>query len=116
MKRRKNMNWKFWEKENADGTQKLSGPKEMIQHIGGHLVTALNKDPNWVWKLKICFRPNAGGNGFQDFRIFDPGQASMVKVTVKNFSTLDDHCDLILYEGTFNKKTKELKIKEKGKA
>lgn len=110
------MNWKFWEKNNADGTPKLSGPKDLTPQIGFQLVTILKKDPDWVWKLKVCFRPNAAGNGLEDVRIFDPRQVSMAKVVVKNFSTLDDHRDLILYDGTFNKKTKEVKIQERGKA
>ena len=110
------MNWKFWEKENADGAPKLSGPKDLPPQIGFQLVTILKKDPDWVWKLKVCFRPNAGGHGLEDVRVFDPRQVSMAKLAVKNYSTFDDHRDLILYEGTFNKKTKEVNIKETGKA
>ncbi len=106
------MNWKFWEKK-EDGTVKLQGPKDLPPQIGFQLVTALKKDPDWVWRLKVCFR--AGGNGTQDVRVFDPRQASMAKIAVKDFSTLDDRRDLILYEGTFNKKTKEVQIRETGK-
>jgi len=109
------MNWKFWEK-NEDGAAKLPGPKDLPPQIGFQLVTVLKKDPDWVWKLKVCFRPGAQGNGLQDVRVFDPRQAMMAKVVVKDFSTLDDRRDLILYEGTFNKKTKEVQIKETGKA
>ena len=109
------MNWKFWEK-NENGASKLPGPKELPPQIGFQLVTVLNKDPDWVWKLKVCFRPGAQGNGLQDVRVFDPRQVAAAKVVVKDFSTLDDRRDLILYEGTFNKKTKEVQIKETGKA
>lgn len=109
------MNWKFWEKNNADGTSKLPGPKDILPQIGMQLVTVLKKDPDWVWKLKVCFRPNAGGNGLEDLRVFDPRQASMAKLSVRDFSTLDEHRDLILFDGTFNKKTKEVKIREAGK-
>ncbi|HOG17029.1 MAG TPA: hypothetical protein PLB96_06765 [Syntrophales bacterium] len=35
----------------------------------------------------------------------------MAKFAVKNYSSLDDRRDLILYEGTFNKKTKQLTIR-----
>ena len=48
----------------------------------------------------------------QDVRVFDPRQAMMAKVAVKDFSSLDDRRELILYEGTFNRKTKEVQIRE----
>jgi len=106
------MNWKFWERTNADGTPKLSGPKDLTPQIGMQLVTVLKKDPDWVWKLKVCFRSHAGGNdGDRELRVFDPRQAAMAKFAVKNYSSLDDRRDLILYEGTFNKKTKQLTIR-----
>lgn len=109
------MSWKFWEKKD-DGTVKLPGPKDIPPQIGFYLVTSLKKDPDVVWKLKVLYRPSAGGNGLQDIRVFDSRQASMSKITVKDFTSLDDHRDLILYEGTFNKKTKEVRIGEVGKA
>jgi len=109
--RTEEMNWKFWEKSEG-GAAKLQGPKDLPPQIGFQLVTVLKKDPDWVWKLKVCYRPAAGGDGMQDVRVFDPRQAMMAKVAVKDFSSLDDRRELILYEGTFNRKTKEVQIRE----
>ena len=40
----------------------------------------------------------------------------MKNVTVKDYNSLDEHPDLILYEGWFDKKSMKVQIKEKERA
>jgi len=105
------MSWKFWEKKEG-GAEKLPGPKDLPPQIGFKLVTVMNKDPEQVWKLKVLFKAGGNGNGLKNIRIFDPRDAAMAKVAVRDFLSLDDHRELILYEGTINNKTKEVQITE----
>lgn len=48
-----------------------------------------------------------------DFRVFDKAQAVAKKVTIKDYSSLDEHPDLIVYEGWFDKKAMKVQMEEK---
>ena len=103
------MNWKFW-KHSASNNQivetttvKLPRPKEMPQQIGRFLVTHEKADPDIVWNLKCVVRPIADRKGWFDFRVFSPSAAGRAQVDVKNFASLDDHPELVLYKGRYNK-------------
>jgi hypothetical protein len=103
------MNWKFWQKEkpgeNSSGAKeaKLEKPKELPQRVGMHLVTKLKEDPDWVWSLKAALRPKSGEKHTFDIRIFDPHQAAQKGLTIMDYNSLDDHPDLFLFVGSFNK-------------
>ena len=108
------MNWKFWQKNgSANDGQGLSRPKDLPEAVGRHLVVDLNLDPDWVWTLKAALRPRAGEQMVKDIRIFNPARAVADNVTVRNYTSLDAHPDLILYEGWFHSKTHKMQITEK---
>lgn len=116
------MSWKFWEKkadaEASTGTKaaKLPRPKELPFPVGKHLVVALGHDPDWVWGLKAVVRPReGGGKDAFDVRVFSDNDAVMKKVTVKNYHSLDDQGDLILFDGWFDKKTMEVHLEPKSR-
>jgi len=112
------MNWKFWQKEqpsaNSPGTNevKLAKPRELPDRLGMHLVTKLKEDPDWVWNLKCAMRPKADEKHAFEVRIFSPADAARQGVPIKNFKSLDDHPDMILFFGWFNKDTGVVKIEK----
>ena len=94
----------FWKrKETKEGEVKLPGPQRIPDLAGRHMVTEENKDPDLVWNLKGVVRP-AGKEAFY-CRVFDEAQAARAGVRVKDWTSLDDHPELTLWEGYFDKKT-----------
>jgi hypothetical protein len=92
----------FWKREKTkEGEVKLPGPKEIPELAGRYMVVQEKKDPDWVWKLKGVVRP-AGKKAFY-CRVFDEAQVVQAGVKVKDWTSLDDHPDLILWEGHFDK-------------
>jgi hypothetical protein len=99
------MFWKFWEHEkNKEGEVRLPGPKGIPFVVGRHLVVEEQKNPNFVWKLKGVVRPTKKKNAFY-CRVFDEAEAAQAGVKVKDWNSLDEHLDLILWEGYFDKET-----------
>jgi phosphoribulokinase len=43
-------------------------------------------------------RRRTGGKHRFDFRVFDEAQVAQKKVTIKDWTTFDEHSDLMLYE------------------
>jgi len=111
------MSWKFWEKKPETGGQteahkeKLPKPTDMSPHVGQFLVVNLGKNPDWVWKLKTVARPQAE-KGRYDVRVFSDGTAGEKGVRVKDYTSLDGHPELILFEGWFDKKTNTVHLQE----
>ena len=92
----------FWKRGKAkEGESQLPGPKGMPPLVGRHLVLEDKKDPNWVWNLKGVVHPTEEKKVFY-CRVFSEAQAAQAGVKVKNWSSLDDHSALILWEGSFN--------------
>ncbi len=95
----------FWKrKETKEGEQKLPGPKRIPDVAGKYLVVDEKKDPDWVWTLNAVILPTQKKKAFY-CRVFDGGQAIRAGVKVKDWTSLDDHPDLILWEGYFDMET-----------
>jgi len=109
----------FWKKKPVTEGQakakveKLPEPKEIPELVGRHLVTQMNKDPDWVWKLKSVVRKRPEDKGAFDVRVFDETLAAQKAVKVEDWTTLDEHPDLILFEGWFDKNSMKSELKEK---
>jgi hypothetical protein len=102
----------FWKKK-ENGQEKLPSPKGIPEAVGRYLVVSMGQDPNWVWNLKSVLRPRPGEKDLFDFRVFDGNNIGRQNFSVKNYDTLTDHPELILYEGTFSKKTFEVSLRER---
>jgi hypothetical protein len=98
---------------NTSTAEKLSMPKDLHSQIGRHLVVNLKKSPDWVWSLKMVERIKPESKNISDIRIFDPAKVRDANLRVNNFYSLEDHPELILFEGWRNKKSEEFKIEEK---
>jgi hypothetical protein len=100
------MNWKFWKKNGGGDAAKpikRSKPKELPQAVGRKLIVDLQIDPDEAWSLRYVGRPSEGKTGIQDFRLYDPAKAARAGLLVKDWHSLDDHPDSILYEGQYDK-------------
>ena len=99
----------FWKsKETKEGEAKLPGPKGIPNLVGMGLVVQEKKDPDWVWQLKGVVRPAEKKKAFY-CRVFSETQVEQAGVKVKNWSSLDDHSDLILWEGFFDEETNNVR-------
>lgn len=106
------MNWKFWQKNTPTGTQtlKLPRPKDLPSGVGRHLVVNLEYDPDWVWSLKCVSKPILGRKNSFDFRVFDTDAALAKGLVVQDYLSLNDHLDLILFDGWYNNSSWEVAV------
>jgi len=109
----------FWKKKPATEelskpkVEKLPGPKDVPELVGRYLIVDLGQNPDWVWKLKGVVRRRLEGKDAFDFRVFDEAQVAAKKVKVKDYNSLNEYPDLILYQGWFDKKSMKVQIEEK---
>ncbi|MFO7715409.1 hypothetical protein [Desulfosarcina sp.] len=109
------MNWKFWKKEGqaasvpANGS-KLAKPKELPESVGRKMVTGMKLDPDLVWSLRYVSRPMEARKNTSEFRIFNPETVHQKGIVVKNFTSLDDLPDLVLYSGFYDKSASSVEI------
>jgi hypothetical protein len=103
---RANMFWKFWTKKPSNEPPKppkLPRPKDLPDPVGREMVVRLGKNPDWVWHLKCVLRPRPEGKKCYDFRVFSQQDAAENRINVKNYLTLDEHPELILFQGWYDK-------------
>jgi hypothetical protein len=96
------MKWTFWKKGQPLTTAragKLPKPKELPNAVGRKLVVGLQMDPDEAWSLRYVSRPSKNQPDMREFRLFDPAASAQAGLRVKDWHSLDDHSDLILYEG-----------------
>ena len=102
----------FWSrKKTEEGEVQLPGPKGLHQLVGSFLVVEEKQDPDRVWNLKGVVRPAGKEKAFY-CRVFSEAQAAQAGVKVKNWSSLDDHSALILWEGYFDQKTNTVRCEK----
>jgi hypothetical protein len=104
----------FWGKKSAKEEGKLSEPKEIPGPVQTYLVAERKMDPDLVKLLKAVQRKSATGATF-NIRVFDNSEAIAKKVQVKDYTSLDECPDLIIYEGWFDEGAKQVKLEEKKK-
>lgn len=95
----------FWKRKSANGQQpinKLPGHEGIPEQVGRHMVIQMRQDPDWVWKLRGVCRPTDKKRVFY-CRIFDEGQTRQAGLKVKDWTSLEERPDLILWEGYFDK-------------
>jgi hypothetical protein len=110
------MFWKKKKEETATPTvakaEKLPEPQKIPEMVGRYLIDNLKMDIVWVLDLKAVIRQRAGGKPGFDIRVYDALEMSEKKVQVKDYTSLDGRPDLILYEGWFDRQTKQLELKD----
>jgi len=91
--------------------EELLRPGEIPELVGEYLVSEMKMDPDLVHLLMSVTRKSSRGGGAVDIRIYDEPETLIKKVTVENYNTLDDHPELILYEGWFDEESKKVEGK-----
>ncbi len=107
----------FWKKKQAEvlkpKVEKLPGPQNLPMPVGRDIVVQLHKDSNWTWSLKAVVRKNPTGRKMFDVRVFSERTAAEKKVKVRDYTSLDEHPELILFEGWFDEASSEAHIVER---
>ena len=104
----------FWGKKSTKEEGKLSGPKEIPGPVRNYLIAERKMDPDLLKLLKAVDRKSTTGAAF-NIRVFDDSEAIAKKVQVKDYTSLDECPDLIIYEGWFDEGAKQVKLEEKKK-
>ena len=107
------MGWKFWQKaddHSAPKVKKLPKPKDLPQEVGRFMVVDMKLDPDYVWELKCVTRPRDGNKAEFDVRVFDETRAVANGATVRDYNSLDEHPDQILFHGWYDKDIHVAKI------
>lgn len=95
--------------------EKLGGPKPISPVVEKYITTEYKMDPDLAKLLKTVTRRSSTEAAGLNIRLFDESEAIAKKVQVKNYTSLDEHPDLIIYEGWFDEKSKRVKLEEKKK-
>ncbi|MDH5770761.1 MAG: hypothetical protein OEZ25_05695, partial [Candidatus Bathyarchaeota archaeon] len=114
----------FWKKEPVTEGQakaqkpkveKLAGPKQIPAVVGKYLIAEFKIDPDLVGIFKAVLRKSPKAKRAFDCRIFDESEAEASEVQIKDYTSLDKHRDLVLYEGWFDEESKRVELQEKKK-
>jgi len=89
----------FWRKSKTG----LPGPESLPNPVGREIVVEFGGNPDEIWYLKAVRRPKEGEKDIFEVRVFSAAQAASKNVVVKDYNSLSEHPELILYEGWFNK-------------
>ena len=94
-----------------------AGPSELSAFLSRMISHEIAKHPSvntdhWV-KHMVVERPRAEDTDVIDFRIFDKWETDQAKLDIIDYSSLDAHPQLILYEGWYNKKAKKSEVRYK---
>ncbi len=103
-----------WGKKSAKDEGKLSRPKEIPGPVQTYLVAERKMNPDLVKLLKAVEHKSTTG-ATSNIRVFDDSEAIARKVEVKDYTSLDECPDLIIYEGWFDEGEKQVKLEEKKK-
>ena len=106
----------FWGKESVKEEakkEKLPGPQAIPGLVQKHLVAERQMDPVFVRLLKAVVLKSATQETGLNIRVFDDTEALGKKVEVKDYTSLDEHPDLIIYDGWFDEGSKQVKLEEK---
>ena len=88
----------------------LPPPHKIPEPLARHLIVTMNQDPDWVWGLSSALRPWPEDKDRMDFRVFDGKKAASREIVVKDYDSLSEHRDMILFEGIFDKWTYEVSV------
>jgi hypothetical protein len=95
--------------------EKLSGPRPIPGLVEKHIIAEYKMAPELAHILKAVVRTSPTEEGVFNIRVFDESEALAKKIQVKNYTSLDEHPDLIIYEGRFDERSKRVELEEKKK-
>lgn len=93
--------------------EKLPKPKEITGLVAKCLTEQKKIEADIVPVFKMVIRKSEKGKKAFACWIYDDSEAQGMKVQVKDCTTLDEHPDLILYQGWYDEETKKVELEEK---
>jgi len=103
------------EKPPQPKVEKLPGPKPILGLVVKHLIAEYKMEPDLAQILKAVVRRSPKAGKAFDCRIFDEAEAEAREMQIKDYTSLDGHPELILYEGWFDEQSKGVELEEKKK-
>ena len=79
------------------------------------MVVKLGYDPDWIWSLKIVVIEKENKKDCFDFRVFDTATAHAKGVKVQNYSSLEGHPDMVLFDGWHDKNSRQVAVNDQYK-
>ncbi len=110
------MGWKFWQRNHIASatsggkTQRLSKPGDLPLEVGRYLVVDQGLDPDWVWSLKCVKKPRVDSKNTFDIRIFNSITTAQHDVKVRDYTSLDNHMDLVIFAGWYDRQTRNVQL------
>ena len=98
----------FWKRKEGEVNP---APRKLPGLVSRYLIENQKKKADWVNNLSAVIRPN--GENALAIRIFDPTEAMIKEVEVKDYATLDAHPELIFYEGKYSEQLKTVELQQK---
>ena len=104
----------FWnKKKKAIGSRPTKLDKTLYRIIGSEWDKIPQSDSDHWVKYMAIMRPQKEDGEVYDVRIFDEWSAQQNQIRVINYMSLDMHPELVLFEGWFDRKSKNGDIKYK---
>jgi hypothetical protein len=97
-------------------TEKLPGPRGIPDFVGKYLTAERKMDPNLVPIYKMLVRKRPQTERTFDCRVFDMAEAEASNTLIKDYTSLDKHQELIIYEGWFDEASKRVDLETKREA
>lgn len=110
------MGWKFWQKNETAApssggkVKRLEKPRDLPQEVGRYLVVEQGLDPDWVWGLKCVRKSRENSKSAFDIRIFSSSTLAQHSVKIKDYASLDNHMDSLLFVGWYDKNTQRVQL------
>jgi hypothetical protein len=98
----------FWKKKD-EGAEK--GPQNVPGIVQQYLINDKQVDPDFAPLLKAVVHRD--GEAGHLIRLYDESDAAARKVMVQNYSGLNQHPEVVVYEGTFDEASKKVELTEK---
>jgi hypothetical protein len=102
----------FWKKKSEEGL--IEGPPKIVPNVvQQYLIKERKVDPEYAPLFKSVWRKD--GSSGNKIRIFDESDAAARKVIVKSYSDLNQHPELVIWEGSYDESAKKVELEEKNK-
>ena len=93
--------------------EKLPAPRQIPEPVQKYLISVHKLDPSLAQIFKAVIHRKPEHEKEFDIRIFDESACLAKKVIVKDYTSLETHPDLVLYEGTYSEASKQVDMKQK---
>jgi hypothetical protein len=81
------------------GTRELPSSDIVPDSVGTYLVTELKMEPDYVWRLKAVKHYWPNEKKVFHFRVYDEKITDKQGLKIEDYTSLDNHRDLILFQG-----------------